>query len=91
MCGRLRLENDYSETKIVWIPDGHPAINYSQHFNGAPSQDFPIVRYDPEAKARSRLSRMILPNFASYAPRSCHTFAPGMPKSAPRLDPFSMG
>ncbi len=53
MCGRLRLENDYSETKIAWNPKAHRALNYLQRFNGAPTQDFPILRYDPEVEERT--------------------------------------
>ena len=66
MCGRLRLENDYSETKIVWLPKAHSALNYPQRFNGAPTQDFPILRYDPDAKTRT-LSMMrwgLIPGWA---------------------------
>lgn len=53
MCGRLRLENDYSETKIVWNPEDTRPLNYVQRFNGAPTQDFPILRFDPGARART--------------------------------------
>ena len=53
MCGRLRLENDYSETKIVWNPGDKRPLNYPQRFNGAPTQDFPIIRYESAAKSRT--------------------------------------
>ena len=53
MCGRLRLENDYSETKIAWNPADTRPLNYPPRFNGAPTQDFPILRYETAGKART--------------------------------------
>ncbi len=54
MCGRLRLENDYTEIKVPFkLSKAHPALNFAQRFNGAPAQDFPIIRYDAAAKGRS--------------------------------------
>ena len=36
MCGRVRLENGYSEIKIpLRIPEQHSALNFERRWNGA--------------------------------------------------------
>jgi putative SOS response-associated peptidase YedK len=54
MCGRVKLEGDFSELKIVFrIPPDHPAPNYAPSWNVAPTDKLPIVRYNPKTEARA--------------------------------------
>ena len=47
MCGRARLESDYSELKIQFhIPDESPAINYPPNWNLCPTQRTPVIRLE---------------------------------------------
>ena len=50
MCGRARLSSDVSEIKLVFsIPPERPAPNIPANWNAAPTEDLPVVRYDPRA------------------------------------------
>jgi putative SOS response-associated peptidase YedK len=54
MCGRVKLEGDFSELKIVFrIPPGYPAPNYAPSWNVAPTDKLPIVRYNPKTEGRA--------------------------------------
>ncbi len=54
MCGRARLSSDVSELKLVFgIPPQRPAPNIPANWNAAPTEDLPVVRYDPKTQSRS--------------------------------------
>jgi putative SOS response-associated peptidase YedK len=54
MCGRARLSSDVSEIKLVFsIPPERPTPNIPANWNAAPTEDLPVVRYDPRAGQRS--------------------------------------
>src|SRR5262245_18095592 len=54
MCGRVKLEGDVSEIKITFrIPPDCPTPNYPPSWNVAPTDQLPIVRYNPTTKART--------------------------------------
>ena len=54
MCGRVRLSSDVSEIKLVFsIPPHRPTPNFPPSWNAAPTDQFPIVRFDPKAGERS--------------------------------------
>jgi putative SOS response-associated peptidase YedK len=49
MCGRVKLEGDVSEIKIAFsIPPHYPTPNYPPSWNVAPTDQLPIVRYNPK-------------------------------------------
>src|SRR5271168_4648153 len=54
MCGRVKLDSDFSEIKIAFrIPPERPAPNFAPSWNVAPTDNLPIVRYDAKAGERS--------------------------------------
>lgn len=54
MCGRVKMEGDFSELKTVFgIPDDYPAINYAPSWNVAPTDSLPIVRYNAKQGHRA--------------------------------------
>jgi putative SOS response-associated peptidase YedK len=54
MCGRARLSSDVSEIKLVFsIPPHRPTPNFAANWNVAPTEDLPVVRFDPKARERS--------------------------------------
>jgi len=54
MCGRVKLEGDFSEIRIAFkIPPEHPAPNYAPSWNVAPTDKLPIVRYNSKTEARA--------------------------------------
>src|SRR5689334_16427249 len=54
MCGRVKLEGDMSELKIAFrIPPEYPTPNFAPTWNGAPTDNFPIVRYNARAGHRT--------------------------------------
>jgi putative SOS response-associated peptidase YedK len=54
MCGRAKLESDVSEIKIAFrIPPEYPTPNFAPSWNVAPTDQLPIVRYDPKAGSRT--------------------------------------
>ena len=54
MCGRAKLETDVSEIKIAFrIPPEYPTPNFAPSWNVAPTDNLPIVRYDPKAGHRT--------------------------------------
>ena len=54
MCGRVRLSSDVSEIKLVFsIPAHRPTPNFPPSWNVAPTDPFPVVRYDAKAGERS--------------------------------------
>jgi putative SOS response-associated peptidase YedK len=54
MCGRAKLETDVSEIKIAFrIPPEYPMPNFPPSWNVAPTDNLPIVRYDPAAGHRT--------------------------------------
>jgi putative SOS response-associated peptidase YedK len=54
MCGRVRLSSDVSEIRLVFsIPAHRPTPNFPPSWNVAPTDPFPVVRYDAKAGERS--------------------------------------
>jgi putative SOS response-associated peptidase YedK len=54
MCGRVRLSSDVSEIKLVsGIPPERSAPNFPPAWNGAPTDQLPIVRFNAKAAERS--------------------------------------
>src|ERR1700757_385027 len=54
MCGRVRLSSDVSEIKLVFsIPPHRPTPNFPPTWNGAPTDQLAVVRYDAKAGERS--------------------------------------
>ena len=54
MCGRVKLEGDVSEIKIAFgIPPDYPTPNFAPSWNVAPTDQLPIVRYNPRTQGRT--------------------------------------
>lgn len=54
MCGRAKLEGDVSQIKIAFrVPPEYPTPNFAPSWNVAPTDNLPIVRYDPKAGHRT--------------------------------------
>ena len=55
MCGRVRLDDDFSEIKIAFkIPPEYPTPNtYKPSWNVAPTDSLPIVRYNEKTGSRT--------------------------------------
>jgi putative SOS response-associated peptidase YedK len=54
MCGRARLSSDVSEIKLAFsIPPERSTPNIPANWNAAPTEELPVVRYDPRAGERS--------------------------------------
>src|ERR1700692_2178750 len=54
MCGRAKLETDVSQLKIAFrVPPEYPTPNFAPSWNVAPTDNLPIVRYDPKAGSRT--------------------------------------
>ena len=55
MCGRVKLEGDFSEIKIAFrIPPEYPTPNsYVPSWKVAPTDNLPIVRYNPKTTSRT--------------------------------------
>ena len=54
MCGRVKLEGDFSEIKIKFsIPPDYPTPNLAPSWNVAPTDSLPIVRYEPKGGHRT--------------------------------------
>ncbi len=54
MCGRAKLETDVSEIRIAFrIPPEYPTPNFAPSWNVAPTDNLPIVRYDPKTGSRT--------------------------------------
>jgi putative SOS response-associated peptidase YedK len=55
MCGRARLDDDFSEIKIAFnIPPEYPIPNtYKPSWNVAPTDSLPIVRYNEKTGSRT--------------------------------------
>src|SRR5260221_4692954 len=54
MCGRAKLEGDISEIKIAFrVPPDYPTPNFPPSWNVAPTDNLPIVRYNPKAGHRT--------------------------------------
>jgi putative SOS response-associated peptidase YedK len=54
MCGRAKLETDVSEIRIAFrIPPEYPTPNFAPSWNVAPTDNLPIVRYDPNTGHRT--------------------------------------
>jgi putative SOS response-associated peptidase YedK len=54
MCGRVKLEGDFSQLKATFnIPDDYPAPNYAPSWNVAPTDKLPIVRYNTKEGHRT--------------------------------------
>jgi putative SOS response-associated peptidase YedK len=55
MCGRVKLEGDFSEIKIRFgIPPEYPSPNtYEPSWNVAPTDSLPIVRYNEKTGSRT--------------------------------------
>jgi putative SOS response-associated peptidase YedK len=58
MCGRVRLSSDVSELKIRFsIPEDRPLPNFAPTWNGAPTDNLPVVRLDPDGRRSLDLLR----------------------------------
>ena len=54
MCGRVKLEGDVSEIKIAFrISPDYPTPNFAPSWNVAPTDQLPIVRYNPKTQGRT--------------------------------------
>jgi putative SOS response-associated peptidase YedK len=55
MCGRAKLEGDFSEIKVEFgVPPDYPTPNsYAPSWNVAPTDSLPIVRYNDKAGHRT--------------------------------------
>jgi putative SOS response-associated peptidase YedK len=54
MCGRAKLDGDISEIKIAFrVPPDYPTPNFPPSWNVAPTDNLPIVRYDPKVGHRT--------------------------------------
>src|SRR5580704_10155569 len=54
MCGRAKLEGDISQIKIAFrLPPDYPTPNFAPSWNVAPTDNLPIVRYNPKAGHRT--------------------------------------
>jgi putative SOS response-associated peptidase YedK len=54
MCGRARLSSDVSEIKIAFgVPPERPTPNFPPSWNVAPTDQLPIVRFNPKDWQRS--------------------------------------
>jgi len=53
MCGRAHLSTDFSEIKLVFnLPPDQPVPNFAPTYNLAPTDPIPVIRRDPETRAR---------------------------------------
>ena len=52
MCARAKLVTDISEIKVAFRIPG-PPINIPPRWNGAPTQDFAVIRRNPTTGVRS--------------------------------------
>jgi putative SOS response-associated peptidase YedK len=58
MWGRVRLSTDVSELKITFpIPEGRPLPNFAPTWNGAPTDNLPVVRLDWDGRRTLDLMR----------------------------------
>jgi putative SOS response-associated peptidase YedK len=54
VCGRVKLEGDVSEIRIAFrIPPDYPTPNFAPSWNVAPTDQLPIVRYNPKTQGRT--------------------------------------
>ena len=54
MCGRVKLEGEFSEIKVAFkIPPDYPTPNYAPSWNVAPTDSLPIVRYNSKTGSRT--------------------------------------
>jgi putative SOS response-associated peptidase YedK len=54
MCGRVKLSGDVSEIKIAFrIPPDYPTPNFAPSWNVAPTDQLPIIRFNPVTKSRT--------------------------------------
>ena len=54
MCGRVKLEGEFSQLKIKFnIPPDYPAPNYAPSWNVTPTDSLPIVRYNTKTGSRT--------------------------------------
>jgi putative SOS response-associated peptidase YedK len=54
MCGRVKQVAELREIRVQFaIPDDHPAINLPAHWNGPPTEQFAVVRRNPNNGRRS--------------------------------------
>jgi len=65
MCGRAKLDSDYSELKIQFkIPDDAAAINYPPNWNLAPTHRTPIIRLEDGRRMAEMARWGLLPFWA---------------------------
>jgi putative SOS response-associated peptidase YedK len=77
MCGRLKQVAELGEIEIQFeIPDDAPAINLPARWNGPPTEDFAVVRRNPNNSRRSldRLRWGLVPRWAKDGKVSYATF-----------------
>ena len=75
MCGRVRLEADYTEIANGFRVADLNRLNFPPRYNSAPTQDFPVLRFDPEKNMRT-LSLMkwgLIPAWAKDAKNSAQS------------------
>ena len=66
MCGRLRLENDYMEVTNGFRVRDLARLNFPARYNGAPTQDLPIVRWDGSARTLAMMRWGLIPAWAKH-------------------------
>ncbi|TAL01269.1 MAG: SOS response-associated peptidase [Rhodospirillaceae bacterium] len=66
MCGRAKLVTECIEIGLQFLMAPPPAINFPPRWNGAPTEDFPVIRRNPDTGRRSlNLLRWgLVPNWA---------------------------
>jgi hypothetical protein len=81
MCHRVRSSSDVSETKLVFsIPPHRPSPNFAPTWSGAPTDQLPIVWFDPKAGER----RLDLARWGVWCRSGRRTSGSGSPRSTPR-------
>jgi putative SOS response-associated peptidase YedK len=54
MCGRVKMEGDFSELRVRFgIPGDYPTPNYAPSWNVAPTDQLAVVRYHPAEQHRT--------------------------------------
>lgn len=74
MCGRVRLENDYSEIVSGFRIGDAMRLNVPARYNGAPTQDFPIVTASDGGRNLTMMRWGLIPAWAKDEKMAYATF-----------------